>query len=691
MDVFIQTVVDLVAAHRQLAYALVLVIAMVESLPIIGLFIPGTAMILAISALVPSGAVALWPLIAAAVAGAIIGDGVSYWLGARYHEPIKAAWPLSRYPEVIAKGEALFQRHGAKSVFLARFTPAVRAVVPLIAGIVRMPARRFYIVNIWSACIWGPAHILPGVLIGASLAVVGAVAGRLLVFLLVVAAVLAAFVLAVRLALRHGVPLAARVQDRLFVWAAAGATRHGSPGGWMRRQLATLLDPAQREFRALTVAALVLAVGVWLLVGLLVEAITGEPLLIADSAVVNALAALRTDWADRVTVAIYQLGETGVLLSLTGLVAAWLAWRRAWRLVLYWLGAAGVAVLFFAAVQAVLPAAGRGIPAGGWIGGNIALVATLYLFLAVIIARELPAALRGAAIGVAALAVGAVALSRLYLRLDAFSTLAVGLVFALSWVALLTIVYLRHNPRRIGGARLAAVALMTLAVALTASIDRSYRADLAALGMPAVPPREMRVAGWWQGAWQSLPVRRADIGGREREPITLQWAGDLGALADRLERAGWRRPAHWNLAGVLAWLDGRPDPLALPVLPELQDGRGARLVMVRPTPGGRLVVRLWLSDVVLRDSEGLSAPLWIGSVVAQRFVRPLGLMTLTLRRADVDPPRAVLARALPGARLVLGGARDDDLDDGTPMVRDPDWDGRVLLGHDPGISTGGQP
>src|SRR6266851_9025288 len=132
------TIIEFAAAHHVLAYGLVVALAASEALPILGLFIPATAIIVGLSALVPSGAIDLWPLIASASIGAIIGDGASYWLGHRYHREITERWPLRHYPALITRGEEFLHRHGGASVFIARFTPGVRSVVPLIAGILRM-------------------------------------------------------------------------------------------------------------------------------------------------------------------------------------------------------------------------------------------------------------------------------------------------------------------------------------------------------------------------------------------------------------------------------------------------------------------------------------------------------------------------------------------------------------------------
>ncbi|MHC8326677.1 DedA family protein [Pseudomonas sp. LB1P83] len=74
---------------------------------------------------------------------AIAGDGLSFWLGHRYHHEILGLWPLNRHSKLIQRSEAFFIRRGDKSVFLARFTPGVRAFVPLLAGTLGMAVSRF--------------------------------------------------------------------------------------------------------------------------------------------------------------------------------------------------------------------------------------------------------------------------------------------------------------------------------------------------------------------------------------------------------------------------------------------------------------------------------------------------------------------------------------------------------------------
>ena len=140
---------------------------------------PGSTLILAISALATAAGITPWALLVAAVLGAIAGDGFSFWLGHRYHRQILNGWPLNRFPWLIERSAQFIRKYGITSVFLARFTAVVRAFVPLLAGIMRMSSRQFYVANILSALVWAPMHVFPGVLLGLAIAFGGAHAPQL--------------------------------------------------------------------------------------------------------------------------------------------------------------------------------------------------------------------------------------------------------------------------------------------------------------------------------------------------------------------------------------------------------------------------------------------------------------------------------------------------------------------------------
>tara|TARA_R110002020_G_scaffold25225_15_gene82162 strand:+ start:964 stop:1734 length:771 start_codon:yes stop_codon:yes gene_type:complete len=162
----LQTIVVFLEQNLALAVIVTFLAAASESLVVIGAFIPGTALILALGAAAGLGYLPLWPLIAAATIGAILGDGLSYWIGHSQRIRITAIWPFSSRPEILRIGEAYFTRYGWTGIAIARFLPGVRAIVPVVAGTSGMRPLPFYAANIGSAIVWAPVHILPAAFAG---------------------------------------------------------------------------------------------------------------------------------------------------------------------------------------------------------------------------------------------------------------------------------------------------------------------------------------------------------------------------------------------------------------------------------------------------------------------------------------------------------------------------------------------
>jgi len=161
---FIDPLIAFVSANPWLAYLTLFLAALLEAVPVVGSVVPGSTIILALSALIPGGELKLGWVLLAAAAGALLGDGSAFWIGHRAQREILNAWPLSNYPRLVAQSEAFFHRWGTLAVFFARFVPPIRAFVPMTAGALGMAPLRFYAVNIPAILLWAPAHVLPGVL-----------------------------------------------------------------------------------------------------------------------------------------------------------------------------------------------------------------------------------------------------------------------------------------------------------------------------------------------------------------------------------------------------------------------------------------------------------------------------------------------------------------------------------------------
>jgi len=173
-----------VSAHAHYAYGIIFLLAFSEAVPVVGTFVPGSTLVFAVSALATNAGAKPWLLLVGATLGAIAGDGISFWLGQRFSREILNAWPLVKYPHFVVQSEKFIARYGAAGVFLARFTAVVRAFVPLVAGILQMPPRRFYAANILSAAAWAPAHVFPGVVLALAVGVTDAFSGQRLLIVI---------------------------------------------------------------------------------------------------------------------------------------------------------------------------------------------------------------------------------------------------------------------------------------------------------------------------------------------------------------------------------------------------------------------------------------------------------------------------------------------------------------------------
>ena len=179
MDIFhaitdwISAVMLGVSANYWLFVFLVFLVCVGEAVFILGLFVPSTPVLLMAGGIIAEGRLPFWEVYLAAVSGAIIGDALSYAIGHFLKNSIKEVWPFKNHRDLIARGEVFFARHGGKAVFIGRFIPGVKAVIPGIAGIMGMPYGHFTVINVASAFAWAAAHILPGMLLTAWLKSIG--------------------------------------------------------------------------------------------------------------------------------------------------------------------------------------------------------------------------------------------------------------------------------------------------------------------------------------------------------------------------------------------------------------------------------------------------------------------------------------------------------------------------------------
>ncbi|MFH1817544.1 MAG: VTT domain-containing protein [Pseudomonadota bacterium] len=668
-----------IARHPEWAYATVFLAALTESLAVVGLFIPGALVMFGAGAVVAVGSLELWATLAWAAAGAVAGDAGSYWLGHHYRAELPNRWPFRRYPKLLEKGTAFFHRHGGMSIFLGRFVGPIRPVIPAVAGMLGMPPARFYAANILSALGWAPTYILPGVVFGASLGLAGAVATRLALILVLLLILIWSGIWIASRSVIWLQPRAEQSLSQLQTWASSALPARS----WsFRGMVASLLDPARPESRALLVFAAVLIAAAWMFFGVIEDVVTGDPLVLVDKTAYHLLQGLRTPLGDSVMIALTELGDAAVTLPVVAAVLLWLVWKRAWRPAVYWLAAAS-----FGAALTVILKAGFGLPrplpmydgsiAFGFPSSHAAMSIVIFGFLAVLAAREL--SLRGqlAVYSVVVLLAGLIAFSRIYLGAHWLSDVLGGLSFGVAWVALLGIAYLRRPAPAVAAHGLLAAASIALIAAAVVHAANQRDADAVRYAIQR-PSTLMAQQDWWSQGWQTLPAWRIDIEGEYEQPLSVQWAGSLEFLRARLTARGWREALPVTGKSLLLWFDTRRPAMQLPLLPRVHDGANEALALIYPLkgkPDQRLVLRLWSSEKTLTPRT----PIWVGTVTEERISRPLAWFNLPQDSQDFNVPRLALFESLSGmpTRLVKR--------DGMPRSASEEtvWDKTVLLVHQP--------
>ncbi len=156
---------------QSLAYSLIAValVAFLESLALVGLLLPGTVMMAALGALIGSGEVGFYEAWAAGIAGCLLGDWISFWLGWRFKKPLHRWSFLKKHKALLDKTEHALHQHSMFTILVGRFVGPTRPLVPMVAGMLDLPVAKFVLPNIIGCLLWPPLYFLPGILAGAAI------------------------------------------------------------------------------------------------------------------------------------------------------------------------------------------------------------------------------------------------------------------------------------------------------------------------------------------------------------------------------------------------------------------------------------------------------------------------------------------------------------------------------------------
>jgi membrane protein DedA with SNARE-associated domain/membrane-associated phospholipid phosphatase len=433
---------DLASGLGDWTYALVGVLAFVETGAFVGLVFPGETAVILGGAVAGQGETSIEITIAIVWFCAWAGDTVSFLIGTRLgREFVLEHGPKVRITrERFAQVEGYFQRHGGKTILIGRFLGLVRALAPFIAGSSGMRYRAFVPYSVLGTGLWSATFCLLGYFVSQRLNQATQIAGTGTLVLGVLVGVTVAVVVTVRfMRVREN-------RQRLARWMEGHAVTRPLVAVGRRiepqaRFLYARLTPGGLGLEFTSLLA-VLSVALFVLIGY--SSIVSEdpgptP---GDEAAFEVAADLDATWLTDVSKVVTELGSPEVTLVLAAVVAIGLAARRHWPEVV-------VLVVAMAIVHVAVPALKEAIdrprPPGGLVetdGSSFpsghAAYAVIYPWLAVTVAVRLRPGMARASLLIAAgiVLAAAIGLSRVYLRVHYLSDVSAGWGLGVSAFAL---------------------------------------------------------------------------------------------------------------------------------------------------------------------------------------------------------------------------------------------------------------
>lgn len=592
-------------------------ISFLESLAVVGLLFPGTVVMTAVGSLIGTGILPFTSITLWAIAGAFLGDIFSFWLGYYYRDGTRKIWPFRAYPHMLEKGEKFFILHGGKSIFIGRFIGPMRPLLPIIAGMMRMPPAQFLFADFIASVAWAPSYMLPGIILGiASKELPAETATRLL--LLIVFALLVFWCISWLLQRLYS-------GFRLIIKQWLRKTWHIIQEKPSLHFLKSLLCYADHPHSPNQLALALLFILTSCAFILLAISVTHHGILIAwNKPIYYFMRSIRTTLLDPIMVSISVVGALQIGIMWCA-VLLWLAFKRYWWAALHWLGI-GIVCLFCGEVikhwiHFLRPTGLFKTPSGfSFPSGHVLVCITFFGFLAVLITTNRERIWRVACYSVVAVLVLSMIFSRLYLGAHWLTDVIGSLLLGFSIISLFTISYRRHHVGKIApGAFFVILVLSTLAATFPA-ITHSYRIALQNY-TPTWTIEKISSEKWWQQTNKKPPLFRTNRFGKPIQVINVQWAGDLPQIESELIKQNWNTLPRTSLTTLLSELAITRQDQSLPLLNQFYEDRKPVLVMFKYIEAPQktvLVLRLWDAHLMLDNDQ----PLWLGTINYHRTWQP---------------------------------------------------------------------
>ncbi len=387
-------------------YAIIFLSAIMETLPILGTFIPGQTVVVGAGILAKLGMLRLEAVILAAAIGAVVGDLLAYFIGHKYGYEfiVRYGRYFSINQDKYEKTKILVAEHAGKALIFGRFSPFTRAVTAFLAGICRLKFPRFIFYSIVSGIIWSVVSVLFGYFMGQ-----GFIAAAEYFGWIVFAAVI--FIVLIILAYRY-------------------------------------LDRKKHIFVRNHLVFLILnAISIYVFSKMAEDYLEKESTYRLDLWLAQNISLISEPWLNRLMVFITSVFSPEVLLAVAMLASIYYAVKKHWyRAALVFLSSAGGAALS-AAIKILVarprPDGGLVLETGFSFPSQHAFMSFIFFSLVYLLFREYikPLGLRYLFADANFILIIAIGFSRVYLKVHYFSDVVAGYALGIFWLTLLILIF----------------------------------------------------------------------------------------------------------------------------------------------------------------------------------------------------------------------------------------------------------
>lgn len=630
-------------AHPHLSGLVTFIISAAESVAIIGTIVPGSVMMTAIGTLAGADVIPLWPTIIWAILGAIVGDGISYWIGHYFKDRLHQVWPFKNHPQILQRGDAFFHKHGGMSVFIGRFVGPVRAIVPLVAGMLGMKPLRFTIANVSSAIGWAPAYMLPGIILGAaSLELPPDIAVHfiLFIFLFILFTMLCIWVIHKLFKL-----IGNKIDQMLnWIWNHLRNSRY-----FHIITLALKHHKPSKTHGQLVLAFYFCLVSFLFLYLSLYVMMHGSQNIALNSAFLYLFRSLRSTTSDTVMIYITFLGDRKVLLPLVLTLFFYLGWKKRWHsaghvLALGVFTAGGIFVIKHI-VQSFRPVGILHSPATfSFPSGHTTLATTFYFGIALLLVQAWRIKRSWFIYSVAILLAFIVGISRLYLGAHWLTDVLGSWLLSSALLIFISISYNRKSELPLNAKGI----LLTVFLTLSVTYGYAYftRFEQLKLDYTLIPLPNVIISAddWWHQKNPPFPLFRMGRIGHPAELLTLQWLDNLSTIKQTLLKQGWESPPERDWISIFKRVADIQSTEHIPLLPAPYLDKNPALILIKHVNGDKklVILRIWESNIFIKEAQ---QKLWVGSVTI--VPRTYSWLFPRKKSSEIGPSTAILFNHTP--------------------------------------------